>query len=425
MKTEEAGRESEEGRSGLFRKAVVYTFRREVVLAAFSIPASILLNQMLGAEDRGILAIVMLLPNTMFMLGSCQWDRISKGWVTSGAITVSEAWRRTWYYMLVLGVVVIPVSMLGCAYYDLIPSPYRWLGILYSINWVPCFLAGSLAAIVLAGGNMKAYYRMRLVYQGVYAGMILILIVLGLLSVESMIMVFFLVHFSTFFAIWVSGPKFPANIRSQPYPPLSPLGKSFFPYLLETTGVQIPAWAFIFYSNETALGAYIAQMALFMPLGLVSNSLLNAGTARLNWQSGSAIKRYLGWTCLILSALTVPVIILGIVAGKWLVGFVLGLDYAAFSWMIPWIALHILLQSSGNQLHLSLQLSGRMKPYYWVQSFDPFVKLILALALGYAWGVGGILFALVLSSFLKCMFSAWAVVCLSPSLEARRTNGSL
>ena len=157
----------------------------EVLETGLSFPASIMLNRTLGAEDRGLLALMILLPTTIFLLGSCQWDRLLKGLITSKKISGREAWRRTIYYVKWLSLIFIPIGIFACFFFDRLPSDARLFSILYYSNFPIYFLCGSLSAIYVAVGSINGQYLMRMGLQGSYLVLISFLLFTNLKTMVS------------------------------------------------------------------------------------------------------------------------------------------------------------------------------------------------------------------------------------------------
>jgi O-antigen/teichoic acid export membrane protein len=388
------------------RRAFWRSISWEFFLAALTVPASILLNRSLGAEGRGLLTLVQLVPTTVFTLGTCQWDRLAKGALTSGQMTSAEAWRRTKYYALILSAVFIPVGIAGSFLYEALPAGSRWLSAIYALNFPLYFLKGSLGAIFLAAGSITGQYRMNVGYQGGYLVLLTAYFLACPITVEGMLIIYVLIYAMSYLIGLAMKKDLLRGEVETGRPSLSPLRKGFVPFALETLGGRADDWAFSFFTDLATLGSYAAITALMMPMNLISNAMLNAATAKLNWRDQAAVLRYLVKSILILLGFTVLVSALGLAFGEPVLKYVLGQSFANAAWMIPWVAGIVLANAAGFQFHIALQLSGRERSYLVIQAATPAARLILAVACGAVFGSLGILVGLIANGLLRTVVCA-------------------
>jgi O-antigen/teichoic acid export membrane protein len=380
----------------------------EVLMSAISFPASILLNRTLGAEDRGLLALVILVPSTIFVLGSCQWDRLLKGLITSKQISSKEAWRRTIYYAWVLSLIFIPFGIIGSIFFEKLPVEFRLLSIFYSFDFPIYFLCGCLSTIYIAIGSIDGQYLMRIGYQGSYLVLLFVLFFTGILSVQSMIFIYIAIHIINLAFGLFQKERLLVGIVLKEKPPLSPLIKAFLPYLLESFSTRIDIWAFSIFGSLVSLGHYTGITALMLPVGLVSNAMTSASTARLDWKQPNLVLQYLLKAITVFLCLLVIMIFGGILTGQYLLNFILGKSFQEGYWMIPWIAVIVVCQAAAIQFHTALQLSGFLNEYLIIQLIEPIVRLLIVLALGYWLSELGIMIAMIALSIFKvavCYYS--------------------
>jgi hypothetical protein len=69
--------------------------------------------------------------------------------------------------------------------------------------------------------------------------------------------------------------------------------------------------------------------------------------------------------------------------------------------MIPLIVCALAAQSVATQFHTAVRLGGQDRSYLFVQTMDSANRLVLLIALGYAFSALGIISALILSSMIK------------------------
>ncbi|MEH1869823.1 MAG: hypothetical protein V7K69_33160 [Nostoc sp.] len=373
----------------------------EILMSALSFPASLLLNRTLGAEDRGLLALVILVPSSIFLLGSCQWDRLLKGLITSKQISPREAWRRTIYYAFCLSVIFIPIGVFASQVFDKIPQNFRWLSIIYNANFPIYFMCGCLSAIYVAAGSIDGQYLMRIGLQGSYLILIYALLLTNLLSVKSVVFIYIAIHTISLVMGWIKKEQIITGEISQERPPLAPLAHAFLPYSLESLSTRIDIWAFSIFGSLLSLGHYTAITALMLPIGLISNALTSASTAKLDWTNPDKVRRYLIKTVKVLLCLMLVMVIGGILLGSSIMKLLLGRSFEGGEWMIPWIAVIVVGQAAAMQFHCALQLSGALNAYLIIQTIEPCLRLIIVLLLGMWLSELGILIGITVSSSLK------------------------
>ncbi|MNS01982.1 hypothetical protein D3C72_332750 [compost metagenome] len=375
----------------------------ETVLSLLSFPASILLNRILGAEDRGLLALALLIPTTLFALGSCQWDRLLKGMITSKLASPSEIWRHTRYYATWLSLLSIPTGALTCIFWAKLPTPIAVASALYCGIFPIYFLGGSLSAIFVADGKIHSQYRMRTALQGSYLALLVGLWLTQHISVIGIIGVYAVIHIISLAVGWVDLKREAMHDEHTQAPPSKPLLQGFLPNAIETLSSRIDVLGFSLIATTASLGHYTAVSAMMLPIGLVSNSLSSASTARLDWTNPKHIKQYLALTISLLACLFVGSAIFVGFLGPSLLELVLGSSYRDGSWMIPWVALIVASQALAVQTHAGLQLSGFLKEYLLTQSISPFIRCALVIVLGGAFSTPGLLAAIIISNVVKVM----------------------
>jgi O-antigen/teichoic acid export membrane protein len=381
----------------------------EALLAGIGFPASLLLNRSLGAEQRGVFALATLVPTTLFVLGSCQWDRIARGMVTSRAVSSNEAWRRTLLYSLPLSLVFVPVGIAASAVYPGLPSEARLYSAIYCLNFPIYFLGGTLQTVFLAAGGLDSQYWTRLSMQVSYLALLLFLLVRGWISIPVMIALYFTTHaISLMVAMNLRSRVLAGPVETQA-PPIAPLVQALPPLVAESVAAKADVWAFSLVGSLATLGQYAGLSAMMLPLGLVSNAMLSSSTARLNWKDNKAVHRYLFRATGVLGVLFLVVSISGVLLGPVLLPMLLGTSFADGEWMVPWIAIVVAVQSLSNQFHASVQLSGRTAAFLRIQTGDSVIRLALTLGAAAFFGATGIFAGLILASIIKIAWSNYVL----------------
>ncbi len=386
------------------------TFRSlgwEVILTGLMFPASVMLNRALGAENRGLLALTILIPTTMFGIASCQWDRLLKGLITSKQISGQEAWRRTLYYAFWLSLLFIPLGVISSLTFNKLPSDARFLSMLYCANFPLYFISGCLIAIYLASGMLDSSYHMKLAFQGTYLISLIALFIFDMVSVPAIVGVYFLVQIISLIVGWWQKEAIPGSQPLSNSAPVTPLMKGFAPHVLETLGSRIDIWVFSIFSSLVMLGQYTAIMAIMLPVGWISNALTSSSTAGIDWTKPPLVRSYLYKATGIFLCLLSIIILGNMVAGATLLELVLGKSFRGGEWMIPWIATIVVMQAAAHQFHSTLQLAGLQNKYLTLQSIEPVIRLMFVVTLGWILGEMGILLGMVITSCLKMMGALW------------------
>jgi O-antigen/teichoic acid export membrane protein len=381
----------------------------EVLITIISFPTAILVNRTLGAEDRGLFSLVILVPYTVSRLGTCQWDRTVKGLITSKQISSKEAWRRTIFYTYKLSFLFIPIGIIASLAYGPIPLNARLISALYAFNFPFFLLSVSISSIYLASGAIDTQYLIRLAYQVSYLILVLGTILSGSLSVASLVLINIAIWFTSVVIGFFKKEQIFNGLTIAAKPPTSHLTKAFLPYAFESLSVNADIWAFSFFGSLATLGSYVAIASLMQPVGLVSNAFTSASTANLDWTKPSIVRHYLLKTVVIMSFLLLGLFIAGKFLAPFILGQILGKTFQNGEWMIPWMATIFVFKSLAMQFQFALQLSGKENAYWKIQTLEAPLLGIMLCIFGYFMSELGILIALVLNSIIKC------VICLFSS----------
>jgi O-antigen/teichoic acid export membrane protein len=381
----------------------------ETLLMAVSLPASIFMNRALGAELRGLLALTMLVPTMLFTIGSCQWDRVVRGLVTSRQASSQEAWRRTLAYAWKLSVVFIPAGVIVSVVYPGLPPLGRMLSALYCFNFPIYFLGGTLQAIFLAAGSVDEPYWSRLSMQGSYLLLLLGSVALGVTSVPLMIAINVVIHAISLGIVLLLRHNVLSGESERAPPSMMALFRALPPLVGEVVAAKSDLWALSMFGTLAGVGRYTGLSTLMLPVALVSNAMLSSSVARLDWTCGTAVRRYLVRSAAVLGVVCVCVAALGFAFGSQLLSAVLGKSFAAGEWMIPWIAAIVVGQAVATQFHTSVQLRGHATRFLTIQTAEAVARIALVMLLGGLDGERGVLIALVATALLKAIWSGYAL----------------
>lgn len=376
------------------------SFNWEVLMMLTTFPASILLNRTLGAEQRGLLALVILVPETLFTVGNCQWIKLLKGLITSKQISGKEAWCRSIYYCYLLSIFFVPIGIATSIYFVNIPQEFKITSAVMCIIFPIIFLQRALSSIYIASGMINEQYYMVIVRQISYVFLVFIAIIIGQLSIKSMSLIYMLMYLFSFLFGFVRRKKIIGEVLDE-RPSLTILGKGFIPYSLKTLSQRTDILAFSTFGSLSALGSYKAMTAMMTPVGLVSNALSSGSTACLDWTNDYAVNRYLKKTTIILLSLLFILCISGNLVGQYLLELVLGKSFHDSSWMISWISCVVVCRAADSQFHEALQLSGFGNYYLIIQTIELFLNLFLVVLLGWCFAERGIFAGIIITSITK------------------------
>lgn len=374
----------------------------ELLIAALTFPASILISRKLGPHDRGLLSILILITTTALALGSCQWERLVRGQVTSKALTAGEAWRRTKVYAVWLSGPAILGGAVATMLYPGLPWQVRAYGVAYCFVFPLFFSAGSIITICVAAGDVDGQYRIRVATQLVYVVALYGLLITRLLSVGGVMFAYFAMQVGALVVALPIAKNLPGPTEGV-RPPAQPLFHGFIPNALEVFSGRIDVWVLSLVTTAVVLGQYAAVSSLLMPVALVSNAVTTGSTARLDWTSPTVIRKHLRKLILLVSGgSALAVVALTLIAAP-VLNLVLGGAFVGGAWMASWVAAIAVAGSASTQFHVSLQLMGAQREYLAVQGLDPPLRLIVTLAPGLLFGVRGVLIGFLVASIMKCV----------------------
>ncbi|MES1024419.1 hypothetical protein ABN584_16130 [Gloeocapsa sp. BRSZ] len=379
----------------------------EVLITALSFPASILLNRALGAEDRGLLASIILIPSTIFAIGSCQWNRLLVGLITSKQISGKEAWRRTIYYTFLLSILFIPLGIFSSFIYVKLPLEARIVSAIYCAKFPIHFLCECLAATYNATGSIDGRYAMRMSLSLSYLFLLFTFVLSDSLSVSSAVFIYFIIHVVSLVFGLIKKNKLLYGNTTQARPPLTVIKKGFIPFSLETFSSKLDVWAFSLFGTLITLGYYTGITAMMLPVGLVSQALTVSSTARLDWKQPTLVRRYMFKTLIVFVIVLAGLAVGGILLGSDLLNLFLGKSFKDGEWMIPWIAVIVVSNAAATQFHSALQLSGFQSSYLLIQTMEPLIRLAIVLGFGWWFSEIGILCGIAIASTLKAGICFW------------------
>lgn len=375
----------------------------EASIILILLPASIVVNRSLGAEERGILAAMLLMPLAVSALVTGQWQRILRAQITSKAADPAQMWARTQVYSLLMSAVGVLVSAILIGLQQQLTEEQRYQAMLAALFIVPStlyslFLADFLAAI----NKLRASYAVRLAPPLVYLAAIPLWLWQGL-SLPVVLVLNVLMPAAACLVGWLYLRSLSMSASTvQPFDALfrSFLG-SFPPYALEVLGLNAAIWSLTTFVGHAETGAYAAFALFAIPAKVVSNGLINVATGRLDWTDPTKVSDFVRKGLLFLLAAGVLLAIGTLLAGRIIVVAVLGESFGSATWMLPYIVLGGFLTSAAFFVLVAILLQGRQSLYLKIQSADGLVRIVLIVWGCFIAGALGILVAICLASAIK------------------------
>lgn len=391
-------------------RGILQSLTWEIISLLMSVPASILINRGLGAEERGLFSLLTLTPIIIITIGTCQWNRIVTGLLTSHKISSQEAYRKTVYYTKILSYIVIPSGIFICLLQTNLPLNHRVISSLYILTFPFIMFSTSISSICIGSGSISNQYWIRLSFQASYLGFTLILYLSNQLSLSWL----FAIHaiswtLSFMIANKIASGLSPGEISSKK-PSLVNLVKNSGPYALEIFSSNVDVLAFSLVSPVVILGYYAGISGIMQPISIVSNALISGSTAKLNWNNLSSVISYLFKSMLIFSGLAAGVVFLSMEIGPSMLELFLGKSYEGGRWMIPWIGGIVICKSISLQFHSSVQLAGFNDEYIFIQTLEAFFRVGLVFCFGLFLKEYGVIIGLLLSYMAKSVACVFIII---------------
>jgi len=402
----------------------------EALIILIALPASILLNRHLGAEARGILAAMLLMPCIAGTVVSSQWDRTLRAQITSKVNSPAEVWTRTKKYTWLMSVVGLALSFVLIGTQWQLTIEQRFQAMLAALFLVPLSLAGLFMTTFLAAINdLNASYTVRVVGPVVF----LLVILLGVwqgLSVPVALSANVLLWVGACLVGWfflrshhltsVSVRVFDANIKTL----LSPLP----PFALEVMSLQADVWFLSAFVGNVVTGAYVAFRVFEFPLKVIVFGMINVGSGRVRWTNIAMVQDFVRKGSLTMALVGGAVMAGTLLFGRFLVVTVLGESFGDQVWMLPYIVAAGALANTAFLFLTVIQLQGQQALYLKIQSADGVLRIVLIGIGCLIGGAHGVLIAICAASFIKLAICGLGLVLSrsalqsSPQLEAEITR---
>jgi O-antigen/teichoic acid export membrane protein len=376
----------------------------EAMAVVFAIPAAILLNRFLGAEARGLLAAMMLMPSVVGTIVSCQWERTLKAIIAQKKESPQDVWARTRKYCWFLSIVGVFLVIPAIVSQFQLPFSLKLLAFVFACFHIPCFLVILFVSNFFAAhGQLYISYFVRLIGPFAYLASIVMGAVFWNINLTYALFANLMnVVVGTVCALFFTRKLDFAKKSFKLFDSaLSNLVKPLPPFALEVVSLQAGIWFFSTFVGNVATGSYVAFRFFIFPMRVSSLGLVNVGVSRVNWTDWREAMTFVLKASCLLIFLGAGALLGVVFLGKSIVIFVLGNSFIEDLWMLPIVVLAESLESLGFFLLSSLQLLGGQKEYLIIQYWTATSKITLIAVGCYFFGGKGIILGLCLSAILR------------------------
>jgi hypothetical protein len=376
--------------------------KSEFIIQLIPIPASIIFSRLLGPNDRGQLAEILLIPSIIATIISCNWDKILKGELlknlSNSNLIINKTLNLAVIQIISITLIVTIFNILGFWANFLNPITAFFIALTIATLQLLYNYLISISSCIL---DSDIIYKVKISSVLFYFTIVCIYYIIDNISIYETFLLNQIIPLSTllilFFKCDFFNVKMIKEIRIK-FDNFSDSLKVNFRYvILDTLSNNIDMVILILYAKHEDTGAYLSFKIIEFPFKLISLSFLAAITPIFN-----KIKDH---TLIIYNRIIAfSTIILGLILYTFssflndLVIYVLGVSFVGHVWMIK----NVLLVSTLLNLLLIflniLMLNNETIKYNQSIKHISFLKLFLVPFLFYFYGVGGVFAALFLSS---------------------------
>ena len=375
----------------------------EAIIIAITLPGSICLNKYLGADQRGVLATIMIMPTFVGTLIGCQWDKTIRANIFENCNCLAEIWWKTKNYLLGMSVVGIFFSIMLIYTQNNLNSIEKNQAILASLYLIPLSLAGLfIIAILNAIHEQREYYYVRIVGPIVFLLSIMVWSSLEL-TISRVIVSYILLWSSiVILGLFFLKSKIKKDIKSNKKLEIKKLLKGFGPFLIETTSLQIDIWLLSNFVGSEVTGAYAAYKIIEIPLRVIGFGYINTGSTKL--KNSESIESLIKQSSLFLFLVGSFLILCIYLFGKPLVTMFIGQSFSNYISIAYYIIFNGVVSVMSGILMNIIQLKNDNNLYFKIQTVDGIIKII-AMSIGcILYGTEGIFITMILNSTIKSVY---------------------
>jgi hypothetical protein len=378
----------------------VYAAFFEALVLLIPLPASILLNQALGPENRGYLAGLLLAPGVVASIVSCNWDKTLKGYLLRDSSALQDIFDKSYFlfiYQTMIGFLIcFTLLFFNFKGFDI----YFGLTITAILVVIPLQLASNYyISISSCIKNQFTIYFIKMGSTFAFLGSVSFFFFKDSISLSTAFLCNMMVATISLGAsayVLRNSIKFsltPKSINIRRDDILS----NFPSHVLEIISSQFDVWIILYFIGAAEAGAYLAFKMIELPFRSITFATLNFGAKKIVWDSSFDLIRSIFIITLIFSILLFLYFILSHFLNE-IILFLLGESYRTFLWIITYIAVISALNNIYQILSTSFLYSGKIKLFYKLQLFNSFQKIIFIIFFYYFLNFKGVLLGLIFSN---------------------------
>ena len=381
----------------------------EALITLLSISLGVLTNRFLGAEQRGMLAAVMLYPTILSSVSSLQWDRqiISdvKSKIVSSDLIKSQIATTALTNGVVAALIVVVLSITD----NKISAHQIMLIGAYSLISIPCSLIQlyNNAYLIAKDRTMQVYFN-RILMPFIMLSILMALISVNQIYYTHIVIITMMAWAMTAIYILTAHKISLLNIKLDYKNFITQLAqyKRNMAHLLDSVSTHIDIIVVLNLLPLNFAGAYIFFKLIDLPFKIITFAFGTA-TAGLLVIGGNINIRYLGKYLTFVTILMGSVLIIPINFFETIIDLVVGPSYLQFSYLIKPLTLCFWTSAVGVHGYSLLTHAGAVAKLYSVQKYDFLLRTILMVALTLAFGWIGLVLSIVISNCMRVVIIGW------------------
>ena len=375
----------------------------ETLITLLSISLGILTNRILGAEQRGMLAAVMLYPAILSGVSSLQWDRQIISDIKSKIGTLNSIKSKIAATALTNGIVATVIVVVLSMVDNQISTNQVILISIYSIISIPCLLIQlySNAYLIAKNQTIQVYYN-RILLPFIMLCILLALILVTEIYYLHIVLLTMMSWVFTAIYVLISQKIRLIKVKENLKIIISELAqyRRHMAHLLDSISAHIDIIVVLKMLPMSFAGAYIFFKLIDLPYKIITFAFGNATAGQLVTEDKINI-RYLGKYFFIITVLMSSVLIGPINYYETVIDLVVGPTYLEYSYLIKPITICCWTSAIGAHSYNLLTHAGAIDNLYIIQRYDFLLRTILMIIFTLVLGWIGLVLSIVISNCIK------------------------
>jgi len=381
----------------------INVFRSELIVQLLPIPAGVILSRLLGPNDRGQLAEILLIPSLIATVITCNWDKFLKGeLLNTDKNNFQIIFDQTLYLFIWQIIFVTSVAFLLNFIGMWAPFLTQSTALIFSLTIVTIQLGSNyLVAISSCALESNIIYKYKLYGVATYLFVVSLYLLKGEIGIYEAFAANQIVPLISIFLIFslrklvplelIFKLKFDLNLLLGKF-------KNLHYMLLETLSNSIDLLIMIKFASAGEVGAYLSFKILEFPFKLFNLSCVSLITPIFR-DFNSRLIRFsnligvLFLTAFGLSMLCLPIL-------NEVIVYILGLNFIVYLWMSKFIITIGAIQNFFLLLLNFVVLKNNVDGYNRVVVYISILRSLLSVILFFFFGVVGIFYSLIISPIL-------------------------